>query len=271
MHGSAPGRQCADVAMNDPSTIATKIHPTALVEDGAQLGEACILHAHAIVGRHCVVGTRAEVHPFAVLGGPPQDLSFDSRIESGVRIGARTVIREQVTVNRATRENGFTEIGADCFIMTAAHVAHDCRVGERVIMANAVLLGGHVRIGDHAFIGGGAVVHQHCRIGESAMIAGGARITEDVAPFCLVAERNDVIGLNLVGLRRRGFTRDVIKDIKLAYRCVHASRGNPRHVAADLLARGTYASAQARQFLEFYQGGSRRFARPRSASAGSAE
>jgi UDP-N-acetylglucosamine acyltransferase len=256
--------------MNDRSTL-TKIHPTALVEEGAQLGDACILHAHAIVSRHSILESEVEVHPFAVLGGPPQDLSFDSRIQSGVRIGARTVIREQVTVNRATHANGFTEVGADCFIMTGVHVAHDCRVGERVIMANAVLLGGHVQVGDHAFIGGGAVVHQHCRIGENAMIAGGARITEDVAPFCLAAERNDVIGLNLVGLRRRGFTRDVIKDIKLAYRCVHAGRGNRRDVAADLLARQAYASTQARQFLEFYKGGTRRLARPRSASADSDE
>jgi len=249
--------------MNDRRTL-TKIHPTALVEEGAQLGEACIVHAHAIVGRHCILESEVEVHPFAVLGGPPQDLSFDSRIQSGVRIGARTVIREQVTVNRATHENGFTEIGADCFIMTAAHVGHDCRLGRRVIMANAVLLGGHVQIGDHAFLGGGAVVHQHGRIGESAMIAGGARITEDVAPFCLCAERNDVLGLNLVGLRRRGFTREVIQDIKLAYRRVHAQGGNRRSAAAALLEQKAYASEQARHFLEFCEGGSRRLARPRS-------
>jgi UDP-N-acetylglucosamine acyltransferase len=242
----------------------TRIHPTALVEDGAQLGQGCTVHAHAIVGRHCILADQVEVHPFAVLGGPPQDLSFDIRIDSGVRIGARTVIREHVTVNRATRENGFTEIGADCFIMTAAHVAHDCRLGQRIIMANAVLLGGHVMIGDHAFIGGGAVVHQHCRIGESVMIGGGSRISEDVAPFCLGAERNQLRGLNVVGLRRRGFTPEVLHDIKLAYRRVLGAGGNLRTAAASLLAQHTYTSEQARHFLEFFQSGARRFARPRT-------
>jgi UDP-N-acetylglucosamine acyltransferase len=250
---------------------ASKIHPTALVEDGAQLGEACIVHAHAVIGRHCILETEVEVHAFAVLGGPPQDLSFDARVHSGVRVGARTVIREHVTVNRATRENGFTEIGADCFIMASAHVAHDCRVGQRVIMANAVLLGGHVQIGDHAFIGGGAVVHQHCRIGESAMIGGGARISEDVAPFCLGAERNELLGLNIVGLRRRAYPSEVIQDIKLAYRRLHRGRGNLRNTAATLLAQRAYSSEQARQFLEFFLIGTRRFARPRCASAASHE
>jgi UDP-N-acetylglucosamine acyltransferase len=251
--------------------VTARIHPTALVEDGARLGEACIVHAHAMIGRHCILEDRVEVHPFAVLGGPPQDLSFDTRMHSGVRIGSRTVIREHVTVNRATRENGFTEIGADCFIMTAAHVAHDCRIGRRVIMANAVLLGGHVQIGDHAFIGGGAVVHQHCRVGESVMIGGGARISEDVAPFCLAAERNEVLGLNVVGLRRRGFSREVMQDIKLAYRRLHGAGGNLRNAAESLLARNAYDSEQARHFLEFCRVGTRRLARARSAFADSDE
>jgi UDP-N-acetylglucosamine acyltransferase len=246
-----------------------KIHPTALVEDGAQLGPGCVVHAHAIVSRHCILAERVEVHPFAVLGGPPQDLSFDARLESGVRIGARTVIREHVTINRATHQHGFTEIGADCFIMTAAHVAHDCRVGQRVIMANAVLLGGHVQIGDYAFIGGGAVVHQHGRIGESVMIGGGARISEDVAPFCLAAERNQVLGLNVVGLRRRGFTREVTHEIKLAYRSLQGDAGNLRNTAASLLAQNAYASEQARHFLEFFLTGTRRFARARASPADS--
>jgi UDP-N-acetylglucosamine acyltransferase len=248
-----------------------KIHPTALVEDGAQLGAGCIVHAQAIIGRHCILADRVEVHPFAVLGGPPQDLSFDARIESGVRIGARTVIREHVTVNRATHRDAFTEVGADCFIMTAAHVAHDCRIGQRVIMANAVLLGGHVQIGDHAFIGGGAVIHQHCRIGESVMIGGGSRFSEDVAPYCLGAERNELLGLNVVGLRRRGFTRETLRELKLAYRRLLSDGGNPRTTAASLLAQKLYASGEARHFLEFFQGGTRRFARARAASADSTD
>jgi UDP-N-acetylglucosamine acyltransferase len=237
------------------------------VEDGAQIGAGCIVHAHAIVTRHCTLADRVEVHPFAVLGGPPQDLGFDQKVDSGVRIGARTVIREHVTINRATRKDAFTEIGADCFIMAAAHAAHDCRVGQRVVMANAVLLGGHAQIGDFAFIGGGAVVHQHGRIGESVMIAGGARVSEDVAPFCLAAERNEVMGLNVVGLRRRGFTSEVRQDIKHAYRRVLGEGGNLRIAATSLLEQKAYASEEARRFLEFFKSGTRRFARPRFGSA----
>lgn len=254
--------------MNNPNVDRTaKIHPTALVEDGAQIGAGCIVHAHAIVTRHCILAERVEVHPFAVLGGPPQDLGFDPKVNSGVRIGARTVIREHVTINRATRKDGFTEIGADCFIMAAAHAAHDCRVGQRVVMANAVLLGGHAHIGDFAFIGGGAVVHQHGRIGESVMIGGGARVSEDVAPFCLAAERNEVMGLNVVGLRRRGFTREVMQEIKHAYRGLYGEGGNLRITATSLLEQKAYAGEEARRFLEFFTSGSRRFARPRFGSA----
>ncbi len=247
-----------------PTAFQANIHPTAIVEDGAQLGEGCTVHAHAIVGRHCILEDKVEVHPFAVLGGPPQDLSFDVRIDSGVRIGARTVIREHVTVNRATRAKGFTEIGSDCFIMTGAHVAHDCHIGRRVIMANAVLLGGHAQVGDFAFLGGGAVFHQHCRIGESVMIGGGSRFSEDVAPYCLGAERNELLGLNVVGLRRRGFTAAVLQDIKYTYRRLLGAGGNLRNAAASLLAHKAYATDQARLFLEFFQAGSRRFARPRT-------
>ena len=246
---------------------SAKIHPTALVEDGAQLGAGCIVHARAIISRHCILGDDVEVHPFAVLGGPPQDLSWDPRIVSGVRIGSGTVIREHVTMNRATRRDASTEIGAGCFIMAAAHVAHDCRIGRRVVLANAVLLGGHVQVGDHAMIGGGAVVHQHCRIGESAMIGGGSRISEDVAPYCLAAERNAVLGLNVVGLRQRGITREVIQDIKRAYRRLNFSRGNLRAIAASALAQREHGSEEARRFLEFFQSGTRGFARARYAAA----
>ena len=145
------------------------------------------------------------MHPFAVIGGDPQDLSFDAFATCAprLRIGSRTVIREHVTISRATKEGASTEIGSDCFLMAACHVAHDCHIGDRVVIANSVLLGGHVQVGNQAFLGGGAVIHQFCRVGESVMIGGGARISRDVAPFTLATERNAMIGLNLVGLRRR--------------------------------------------------------------------
>jgi UDP-N-acetylglucosamine acyltransferase len=136
-----------------------------------------------------------------------------------------------------------------------------------VVIANAVLLGGHVHIGDRAFLGGGAVIHQFGRIGESVMIGGGARISTDVAPFCMAAERNTVYGLNVVGLRRRGFTREVLSEIKQAFRETFARGGNLRERAAEEISSGRYASPEARAFLEFLVAGRRTFARMRQDAA----
>ena len=244
-----------------------QIHPTALIEDGARLGAGCIIHAQALITRHCELGEAVVVHPFAVVGGDPQDLSFDAGTPSRVRIGARTVIREHVTISRATKRDGATEIGPDCFLMAGCHVAHDCRIGERVVIANAVLLAGHVQIGDRAFLGGGAVIHQFCRIGEGAMIGGGARISRDIAPFSLATERNALIGLNVVGMRRRGLTREVMEEIRRAFRALNTPVGNLREIAAATLQHGGFASAEARRFLDFFQGGRRGFARTRRRGA----
>lgn len=241
----------------------SRIHPTALVEDGAHLGDGCVVHAHAIITKYCDLGAEVVIHPFAVVGGDPQDLQFDPAIESRVCVGARTVIREHVTVNRATKVGKSTRIGSDCFLMAASHVAHDCQVGDRVIMANAVLLGGHVMVGDKSFLGGGALVHQFCRIGEGAMIGGGARISSDIAPFCMAAERNSIIGLNIVGLRRRGVAAEVFREIKHVFRALDLSTGNLREKAATLLGSGQIASAEAISFLSFFSGGRRGFARTR--------
>ena len=240
-----------------------QIHPTALIQEGARLGVDCVIHAHALISRYCELGNRVTVHPYAVVGGDPQDLSFDAATPSAVRIGAGTVIREHVTISRATKAGAATEIGADCFLMAACHVAHDCRIGDRVVIANAVLLAGHVHIGDRAFLGGGAVIHQFCRIGEGVMIGGGARISRDIAPFTLATERNALIGLNVVGLRRRGLKREVLDELKRAYRTLDTPMGNLREIAASSLRTGRYVSSEARAFLEFFQGGRRGFARSR--------
>src|SRR5579862_9857648 len=116
---------------------SVQIHSTAIIEDGAQLSESCVIHAHAYISRYCRLDERVVVHPFAVIGGDPQDLSFDAGTRSGVHIGARSVIREHVTINRATRPDGSTRIGCDGYLMASSHVAHDCQIGERVVIANA--------------------------------------------------------------------------------------------------------------------------------------
>jgi UDP-N-acetylglucosamine acyltransferase len=245
--------------------MATVIHPTAIVEPGAKLGADCEIMAGAIITRHCVLGDRVVVHPYAVIGGDPQYLKFDRALSTGVMIGAGTVLREHVTINRSIHAGDTTRIGENCFLMASSHVAHDCAVGNNVVFANAALLAGHVSVGDHSFFGGGAAVHQFCRIGESVMVAGHASLTRDVPPYVMVAERDDVIGFNLVGLKRRGFSREAMSELKQAYHDVYFTSGNIRAVAAAAQASGKFTSPETRRFLEFFAEGKRSFARARRA------
>jgi UDP-N-acetylglucosamine acyltransferase len=243
------------------------IHPTAIVEAGAELGAGCEIMAYAVVTKHVVLGEGVIVHPFAVIGGDPQYLKFDRTSATGVRVGAGTVIREHVTINRSALPGKFTEVGANCFLMAASHVAHDCEVSDNVVFANAALLAGHVSVGSHSFLGGGAAVHQFCRIGESVMVAGHASITRDVPHFTMVAERDEVIGFNAIGLKRRGFSRAAIAELKAAFKDVYFTPGNIRDVAAQRLAANAFETPEARRFLEFFAGGKRSFARARRAAA----
>ena len=243
----------------------TTIHPTAIVEAGAQLGDDCEVMAYAIVTKHAVLGDRVVVHPFAVVGGDPQYLKFDRASTTGVRVGAGTVIREHVTINRSVFPDKFTVVGENCFLMAASHIAHDCEVGNNVVFANAALLAGHVSVGDHSFLGGGAAVHQFCRIGESVMVAGHASISRDVPHFTTVAERDEVIGFNAVGLKRRGFSRAAIAELKAAFQDVYFTIGNIRDIAAQRLAANAFETPEAKHFLEFFAGGKRSFARARRA------
>jgi UDP-N-acetylglucosamine acyltransferase len=247
--------------------MATRIHPTAIVEQGAELGADCEIQAHAIITRHVTLGAGVVVHPFSVLGGDPQYLKFDRDTASRVVVGPGTVFREHVTVNRSINAGGATRIGAGCFLMASSHVAHDCVLGDQVVLANAALLAGHVEVSDHVFLGGGAAVHQFCRIGESVMLAGHASITRDVPPYVMAAERDDVIGLNAIGLKRRGFSRAAIAELKSAYQAVFFTPGNIREVAAAQLAAQAWESGEARRFLEFFTAGKRSFARARRAGA----
>ncbi len=233
------------------------IHATAIIEEGAQLGKGCVIHPHAIIKRGTVLSDGVAVHPFAVVGGDPNFLKFDAATVSGVRIGASTVIREHVTINRSIYAGKDTVVGARCYLMANAHVGHDCTVGDDVVLATNIMLGGHVDVGSFTFFGGGAGAHQFSRIGEGVMIAGLARITQDLAPFLLVAERNEVSGLNLVGIKRRGFSREAIAELKECYAAVFAG-GDPRKLATACVAQ----TPEARRFLEFFSGGKRGFARP---------
>lgn len=243
------------------------IHPTAIIGDGVQLGAGCEVHALAIIKQHSILGEGVVVHSFAVIGGDPQYLKFDPATKSGVRIGAGSVIREHVTINRSIHADKATTVGARCFLMANSHVGHDSAVADDVVLANNVMLAGHVTVGRHTFLGGGAGFHQFCRIGESVIVSGLARIAQDIPPFTMAAERNEVIGLNLVGLKRRGFNRETIHEIKEAFRAVYFTPGNIRNVARAALAGGAFQTAEARQFLTFFTEGKRGFARARRAGA----
>lgn len=245
------------------------IGPFAIVEEGAVLGDGCRIEGGAVIRTGSVLGERVHVHPAAVVGGLPQDYSFNPATRTGVKIGDGTILREGVTVSRATKAETSTIIGRGCMLMAQSHVAHDCVVGDEVVMANCALLGGHVRVGDKAFLGGSAVFHQHVRVGTLAMCGGNASISADIPPYCMVADRNRLAGFNLVGLRRRGVPREAIAELKLAFRSVFAGGGNPAANAATALGSRAFRSAEALAFLEFFTVGGRRptFARPRRSGA----
>ena len=243
--------------------MSISIHPSAVVEAGAVIGDGCDIQAGAVINKHAVLGERVTVYPYAVVGGDPQHLTFDRATASGVRVGNGTVIREHVTINRAAKAGENTVVGARCFLMANAHVGHDCTVADDVVLANNVMLAGHVHVGSFTFVGGGAGVHQFARIGESVMVSGLSRVAQDVPPFSLIAERNEIIGLNLLGLKRRGFSRDAIREIKEAFRMVYFTPGNIREIATKHLGGPLASTPEVRRFLEFFTTGKRGFARPR--------
>ncbi len=235
----------------------------AIVEAGAVIGAGCRLAAHSIVKAGSVLGDAVTVDHFAVVGGDPQDLSFDPATRSRVVIGPRTVLREHVTLHRATKPDAATIVGADGLLMAGSHVAHDCVLGDGVILANGCMLGGHVHVGDRAFISGGVAVHQFCRIGGGSLTSGNAVITEDLPPNGLAHGRNELAGLNLIGLRRRGVPAEAVAELKRAYHAVYAPGQACAARAQAELATGSYHTAEGRAFLEFFLGGKRgRFVQP---------
>jgi UDP-N-acetylglucosamine acyltransferase len=212
-------------------------HPTALIHPGARLASDVTVGPYSVIGEHVTIGAGTQVGAHCVIEGwtdigegcvfshfvsagtPPQDLKFAGE-ESRLVIGARNTFREFVTLNRATHHGGgVTRIGDDNFLMAYVHVAHDCTLGNHVIMANAATLAGHIEIGDHAVLGGLTGVHQFVRIGAYAMIGGCSAVAQDVPPFVsAVGNRAKLYGLNLVGLKRQGFSEERIGALKKAYR-----------------------------------------------------
>lgn len=246
-----------------------QIHPTAIVNADAQLGAHVEIGPYAVVGADVVIGDgtkigpHAVIHPFttlgkncsvhahAVIGDLPQDFAFKPEIRSFVLIGDGVTIREAVTIHRGTKADTTTEVGDGCFLMVNAHLAHNVKLGRRVLVANNVAFAGYVEVGDGAFVSGGVVVHQFTKIGRLALLSGNCGIGKDVPPFCITAgvERNVVAGLNIIGLRRAGFTPDQRKQIKRAFDLLYRSGKNFRDVPAAI--RGEIASGPALEIADF--------------------
>ena len=252
-----------------------RIHPTAAVARGAELDDGVKVDAYAVIGPHVrigrgswigphavvegrtTLGARNRIFQFASVGAAPQDLKFRGEA-SILTFGDDNIVREFASLNPGTAAGGMTtRIGNGCLFMVSSHVAHDCRVGDHVVLANGAALGGHVEVGDFAIVGGLAGVHQYVRIGESALCAAGAMVSMDAPPFCTVAgDRARLHGLNLLGLRRRGFAPATISAIKRAYRLLFQG-GGPRRPAIEVARQTLGQVPEVRRLVDFL-GASRR-------------
>jgi len=249
--------------------VGVEIHPTAIVAKGAELadgvsvGPFCVIGEGARVGAgtrllsHVVIDGRTDlgsgnvVHPFAVLGGPPQHTAYADE-DTQLTIDDGNIIREHVTMNLGTvRGGGVTRVGSNGFFMIESHVGHDCLVGDQVILTKQATLGGHCQIGDYVIVGGLAAVHQFTRVGRHAMIGGLAAVVKDVIPYGSVwGNHAHLEGLNLVGLKRRGFSRESINTLRAAYRLLFADEGTFQERLADTVE--TYSgSPEVMEIIDF--------------------
>jgi UDP-N-acetylglucosamine acyltransferase len=222
----------------------TKIHSAAVVDDSVELGEGvsigpfCVLTGQVEIGDgvevisntvitgNTTIGKNTQIFPFSSIGHQPQDLKYKGEL-SRLEIGANNTIREHVTINPGTEGGGMvTKIGNNCLFMVGSHVAHDCRIEDHVILVNNATLAGHVEIGEWAIVGGLSAVHQFVRIGKHAMVGGMTGVESDIIPYgTVVGNRARLQGLNIVGLRRRNFSRKIVHDIRKAYRLIFAEEG----------------------------------------------
>ncbi len=199
------------------------VEPFAFVDSNTEIGDGTRVMTHATILAGARIGKNCTIFPQAVVAGIPQDLKFKGE-ETEAIIGDNTTIRECATVNRGTASKGFTKVGSNCLIMAYSHIAHDCVLKDHIILGNATQLAGEVEIDDYAVISGAVLVHQFCRIGRNVMIQGGSKIPKDIPPYIMVGREPIVfMGLNVVGLRRKGFTSDRINSIQEIYRYLYQS------------------------------------------------
>lgn len=237
------------------------IGPFSIVEANAVVGDGCVVESGVVIKEGTQLGKNNRIFEGTVLGGVPQHLRAPLRIGS-LEIGSNNTIRENVTIHRALHEGGTTVIGDNNLLMVGVHVAHDCQVGNHTIFANNSLLAGHVTVDDRAYVSGSVGVHQFCRIGKLAMVGGHARVVQDVPPYVTVDGGTGlIVGLNLVGLRRNGFTSDEIKELKTAYRLIYRSGLLWNEVLTEL--KRQFVDGPAAVFHEFLSQGTRGFVQER--------
>lgn len=250
--------------------MSTFIHQTALISDGAIIGEGCYigpyctvgesvrlgegvrLDSHVVVDGNTSIGDATHVFPFVSIGLAPQDLKYGGE-PTAVEIGRRNNIREFVTIHRGTAGGGgITRVGDDCLLMAQAHIAHDCSVGDQVIMANAATLAGHVKIADRANIGAYSGVHQFCRVGLEAFVGGYSVVVKDAPPFAIIQGNHaKCYGLNRIGMRRRGYSKDIIEKLHRAYHLFLSAKLNTSQALEKM--KEIEGSPEVDQLIEFIE------------------
>jgi UDP-N-acetylglucosamine acyltransferase len=229
----------------DPSV---RVGPYAVIDEGVELGANCVIGPHVYLTGLAKIGAGNTFHAGCVIGDAPQDLKYKNE-PTGLRIGGNNVFREHVTVHRSTKTAEETVIGSRNFFMQHSHVAHNCTIGDDTIIAGGALLAGHVMVQDRAFISGNCLVHQFCRVGTLALMQGGAAISKDLPPFCVALHGNEMCGLNVVGLRRAGFTPGERLELKQLYKALFRSGMNFRERLSA--AKQNFSSAPAKTLLDF--------------------
>ena len=251
IHPSAEVSPSADLG---PSV---EIGPYSIIGDHVSIGRDTVIDSHVVIEGHTQIGERNKISPFSSIGSPPQDIGYRGE-DTRVIIGSDNVIREYVTINRATTKQEWkTVIGDHNYIMAYAHIAHDCILGNRVIMSNVATLGGHINIGDHAVLGGLVAVHQFVRIGAYAFLGGKSAIGKDIPPFMLTAGPTaKLYGINQKGLSRMGFPQETIDGLKKAYRIIWRENKSLNN-AIEQVKKEIKPSPELEMLLEFF-GGSKR-------------
>ena len=222
MHMIDPSARISDKAVIEDDVV---IGPWVIIEDGVTIGSGTRVGAYSVIRKGTAIGKHNEIHPHVIIGEEPQDLAFEKQAVSYVRIGDHNTIREFATIHRGTETESTTVIGNHNLLMAVSHVAHNCHLGDHVVLCNCALLSGHVEVEDHGFISGGAAVQQFARIGTSAFVGGNAGVNTNIPPFIkAVGYRAEAFGLNTVGLRRRGFSRETLSQLNRAYKILFRSK-----------------------------------------------